>query len=206
MSLQSYNQILKLLEDGVVENAKTEHVNSASLDLTLGRYILVETMNSQINGYMPHVLSLAQRDKLNTKKIDLRALGHYILRPGEFILAQTQEVFNLPCDISSEYKLKSSMARIGLEHLNAGWCDAGWHGSVLTLELRNMTTYHEIELKQGDKIGQMVFYKHEPVPIAASYAHRGTYNKDTEVSGAKAEIKPDVKFDEPVQQCEACNE
>lgn len=201
MSLLSYNQILDLLEDGVVENAKPEHVNSASLDLTLGRYILVETMNSKINGYMPHVLSLAQRDSLNTKKIDLRALGHYHLKPGEFILAQTQEVFNLPCDISSEYKLKSSMARIGLEHLNAGWCDAGWHGSVLTLELRNMTTYHEIELKQGDKIGQMVFYKHLPVSIAASYANRGTYNKDKEVSGAKAELK----FVEPTQECEACN-
>lgn len=202
MSLLSYNQILDLLEDGVVENSKPEHVNSASLDLTLGRYILVETMNSQLNGYMPHILSLAQRDPLNTRKIDLRAHGHYHLKPGEFILAQTQEVFNLPADISSEYKLKSSMARIGLEHLNAGWCDSGWNGSVLTLELRNMTTYHEIELKQGDKIGQMVFFKHLPVPIAASYANRGTYNKDKEVSGAKAECK----LTEPPQQCEACNE
>jgi deoxycytidine triphosphate deaminase len=202
MSLLSYNQILDLLEDGVVENAIPEHVNSSSLDITLGRYILVETMNNKLNGYMPYVLSLAQRDALNTKKVDLRALGHYHLKPGEFILAQTQEIFNLPCDISAEYKLKSSMARVGLEHLNAGWADSGWHGSVLTLELRNMTTYHEIELKQGDKIGQMVFYKHAPVPIAASYANRGTYNKDTEVSGAKKELS---KFNEPPQECEACN-
>lgn len=200
MSLLSYNQILDLLEDGVVENSKPEHVNSASLDLTLGRFILVETIRNSISGYTPHLLSLRQRESLSTKRVDLDLAGHYILKPGEFILAQTQEVFNLPCDISSEYKLKSSMARIGLEHLNAGWCDAGWHGSVLTLELRNLTTYHEIELLKGDKIGQMVFYKHVPVPISASYAHRGAYNKNKEVSGVRIESETQFK------ECEVCSE
>ena len=68
------------------------------------------------------------------------------------------------------------MARIGLEHLNAGWCDAGWTGSVLTLEFRNLTTFHEIELIYGDKIGQMVFFKHDPVEMDNSYAVKGRYN------------------------------
>lgn len=35
----------------------------------------------------------------------------FLLMPGEFILAQSVEVFNLPDDLSAEYKLKSSMAR-----------------------------------------------------------------------------------------------
>jgi dCTP deaminase len=205
MSLLSYTQLLELLEAGVIDGSKAEHVNSSSVDLTLGRYILVEQMNSLAGGYTPNRVSLAQRTPLNTRKVDMRSTNGYVLKPGEFILAQTQEIFNLPCDISAEYKLKSSMARVGLEHLNAGWADSGWNGSVLTLELRNMTTYHEIELKQGDKIGQMVFYKHAPVPIAASYANRGTYNKDTEVSGAKKELRTDPKFNEPPQECEACN-
>lgn len=92
------------------------------------------------------------------------------------------EVFNLPEDISAEYKLKSSMARIGLEHMNAGWCDAGWHGSVLTLEFKNMLQYHAILIRPGDAIGQMIFFYHEPVPKSASYATRGRYNNDKSVS------------------------
>ena len=56
------------------------------------------------------------------------------------------------------------MARIGLDHLNAGWCDAGWHGSVLTLELKNCCRSHEIVLTNGDFIGQIIFFSHEEVP------------------------------------------
>ena len=100
------------------------------------------------------------------------------LEPNQFILAQTVEMFNLPLDISAEYKLKSSMARIGLEHLNAGWADAGWHGSVLTLELKNISQCQRIRIRPGDAIGQIVFFRHKPVPYEKSYAARGRYNKD----------------------------
>jgi len=193
----NHDQILReIVEKKVVENALPENVNSASLDIRIGQYILVESNANSMSsvGYHPKVLSLKQRDPLTTEKIDLKAKGCFILRPGQFILAQSLEIFHLPLDISAEYKLKSSMARIGLEHLNAGWCDAGWNNSVLTLELRNLTTYHEIELCYGDKIGQMIFYKHNAVDYDNSYARVGTYNSDREVSGAKS------------RECEACNE
>ena len=91
----------------------------------------------------------------------------------------------MPMDISAEYKLKSSMARIGLEHLNAGWCDAGWHGSVLTLELVNVTRHHSIIIRPGDPIGQMVFFRHAPVPPERPYATRGRYNTDRTVRTIK---------------------
>ena len=118
-------------------------------------------------------------------KTDIRKAEGFSLEPGEFILASSIEVFNLPPDISAQYRLKSSMARIGLEHLNAGHCDAGWNGSVLTLELKNVTRYHAIHLQAGDPIGQMVFWRHEPVPADKSYAARGRYNGDGSVSGIK---------------------
>ncbi|MCV6900917.1 hypothetical protein OE165_28190, partial [Escherichia coli] len=69
---------------------------------------------------LPAVVSLAQKDSLCMTQIDLEKEKSFLLRPGQFILAQTIEKFHLPPDISAEYKLKSSMARIGLEHLNAG--------------------------------------------------------------------------------------
>lgn len=187
MSLLSAHAIIRMVEMGVVENSSVENVNATSLDIRLGRYILIEEMKKVAGGYTPHCLSLRQRDPLNTRKIDLMEVGQYILRPGEFILAQSIEIFHLPDSISAEYKLKSSMARIGLDHLNAGWCDAGWNNSVLTLELRNLTTFHEIELCYGDKIGQMIFFSHSPVGDAFSYATKGSYNGDKEVSTTKTE-------------------
>ncbi len=189
MSLLSYTQICDLIEDGVVENADYANVNSASLDLTLGPLILVEDcpFKSDEGGFHPRVISLKNREQILTKRFFLNENNSFTLKPGQFILAQTREIFHLPCDISSEYKLKSSMARMGLEHLNAGFCDSGWNNSVLTLEFRNLTTYHDIELKLGDKIGQMLFFRHEPVPIEKSYAHRGTYNNSRETTATKQE-------------------
>ncbi len=153
------------------------HINSASIDICLGHFVLRET-------YVPDrcVLDYRAREKMNFTRIRMDDEEGYILRPGEFILTESAEVFNLPLDISAEYKLKSSMARIGLEHLNAGFCDAGWTGSVLTLEFKNMSRDHSIRLRPGDAIGQMVFFRHEPVPLLRSYAVRGRYNNDTTVS------------------------
>lgn len=176
--LLSHSELHKLVIDGVISNVEFNYINSSSIDLTLGRHILIEREESR-------TISLNKREPLATAEYDLLEEECYILYPGEFILAQSQQVFNLPDNISAEYKLKSSMARIGLEHLNAGWCDAGWNGSVLTLELRNMTRNHSIKLHCGDRIGQMVFFKHEPVPEKHNYSTRGRYNGDLVVNGIK---------------------
>lgn len=191
MSLLSYNQLIELGKSGIISPFDPELVNSASIDIRLGNKILSEraipgvAVSGQPIEETLRRVRLDKKDKLVMAEFDMTRDGSYILYPGEFILAQSLEVFNLPEHISAEYKLKSSMARIGLEHLNAGWCDAGWNGSVLTLELKNMTRNHEIVLSPGDKIGQIVFFAHEPVPYDKSYATRGTYNGDTTVSGVK---------------------
>lgn len=180
MSLLSYNELCKLVDDGVITNVDKSMVNSSSIDLTLGSKILAEDTSSF------HTIFLCDRQALCVKEFNLDHIGSkYVLAPGEFILAQTLQEFNLPDNISAEYKLKSSMGRIALEHMNAGWCDAGWHGSVLTLEFANMTSKHNIILTKGDPIGQVVFFRHETVPEHASYRNRGRYNNDKEVKGTK---------------------
>lgn len=183
MILNAY-QILAKLEEGMLEHWKAEAVNTASYDVHLGRYIMVEKLPDRTRETgLPTVVSLKQRESLCMEKIDLQKTGHFLLRPGQFILAETVEKFHMPMDISAEYKLKSSMARIGLEHLNAGFIDAGFNNSVLTLEFRNLTTFHEIELVYGDRIGQLIFFKHIPVELDDSYAVRGRYNGLNSVSG-----------------------
>lgn len=181
--LLSHNEITRLLDEGIVTNWRPGAVNAASLDIHLGRYLLVE--QELCRGHDPYPVDYAKRDALNMNRVDLMEVEQFVLQPGQFILAQSEEVFNLPLDVSAEYKLKSSMARIGLEHMNAGWCDAGWHGSVLTLEFKNMTNGHSILLRPGDAVGQMVFFCHVPVGFDQSYASRGRYNQDKQVSGIK---------------------
>lgn len=191
MSLLSYNDLVTLIDDGVVTHSDIKYVNGTSIDIQLGKTILIERTDPSLfqkDQALKRVV-LRNRDQLHMIEWDLVREGPYILYPGEFILAHSKEMFNLPNNISAKYVLKSSMARIGLEHLNAGWADAGWHGSVLTLELKNMTRHHEIVLNVGDLIGQMIFFSHEEVPHQASYATRGRYNNDKSVSGAKLKSK-----------------
>ena len=192
MSLLSYNELCELVERGVITNVEPTQINSTSIDLTLGENIMVESLHPDsqtgigLHGEYIRTGLITLRDRVppfySAKNIKDKS---FTLKPGQFILAQTEQVFNLPEDISAEYKLKSSMARIGLEHLNAGWCDAGWNGSVLTLELKNMLNYHSIELHHGVSIGQVVFFRHTPVPYERSYAARGRYNQDKTVKAIK---------------------
>lgn len=183
MSLLSYLELVELAREGVIEGVNEDAINSASIDIHLGNKILVERKN--LSQGPDSIKWLNKKSSLEMEPVNLGSDGVYVLAPGEFILAQSREIFHLPNTISAEYKLKSSMARLGLEHLNAGWCDAGWNGSVLTLELKNMTEKHRIAITVGDRIGQVVFFAHKPVPQNRSYATRGSYNNDKQVQGVK---------------------
>jgi dCTP deaminase len=177
MSLLSYLELVSLVGQGVID-APIENINSSSIDLTLDRFVMYELDGDR------DVVDLASKQNIAMSQFDLD-IDDMVLFPGDFILASSAEVFNLPNNISAEYKLKSSMARNGLEHLNAGWCDAGWNGSKLTLELKNMTQNHRLCLTKGMKIGQVVFFRHEPVPVDKSYAARGQYNGQQGVTASK---------------------
>lgn len=192
MSLLSYNNLVHLVEQNVITNVEHDQINATSIDLTLGPNLLIESRHPdaflhklQTGGEGVMGINLRDRDPLFMTAHNLESDGPFDLLPGQFILASSAQLFNLPRNVSAEYKLKSSMARVGLEHLNAGWCDAGWHGSALTLELKNMTQHHAIRLQAGDRIGQVVFFMHAEVPHDRSYAARGRYNGDESVSGIK---------------------
>ena len=163
-------QITARCNGGMVSPFDPALVNPASLDVRLGDTLLIESAQSP--ELVPYPLA-----------------GHaeqnpYLLRPGQFVLAHTVESFNLPPDIAAQFMLKSSRARSGLEHLMAGYCDPGWHGSVLTLELHNSRQLHPVALWPGMKIGQMVFHQMAGIP-QRSYAVTGRYNGDSTVQGSR---------------------
>lgn len=141
-------------------------------------------------GYIGHFtdfvtpVDFSKKDPLAMKEISIEEKP-YVLQPGQVCLAESVELFNLPAHITAEYRLKSSMARVFLEHLHAGWCDPTWNGAVLTMEYANMTQYHPMVLRAGEKCGQVMFYAHDPVPPEVSYAQRGQYNNTTKVSASR---------------------
>lgn len=166
-----YNSLCQMVEAGIIENVDPANINGASIDLTLGDIIFVEGCE----GVAIVDLAARPREFPNYNVVKLDEDG-FIIAPGQFLLASTQEVFNLPNNIAFNYRLNSSLGRAGLNHALAGFADPGWAGSHLTLELKNWTEYHHLRIRPGQKIGQAIFYQTEPVPEERSYSKIGSYN------------------------------
>lgn len=180
MSLLSYKQLVDLVNEGVID-ADPKNINGASIDITLGNEIMIE-LNEENSRQL---VDLKYKENLYMNKMYISDGGSYTLCPGQFILASSVETFNLPNHIAAEYKLKSSLARSGLNHMLAGWCDPTWTDSKLTLELKNDTQFHNLVLRPGMKIGQVVFWWCDPVPDEESYAEKGQYNNQKTVTENK---------------------
>jgi dCTP deaminase len=164
------HQIAELCQQGMVTPFHPEMINPASLDVRLGDSLLIESAESrELKPYPFH---------------KHHELDPYLLQPGQFVLAPTMETFNLPDHIAAQFVLKSSRARDRLNHLTAGFCDPGWNGSVLTMELHNVSQLHAYPLWPSKRIGQMVFQL-MAAPPQRSYRETGRYNGDTTVQGSK---------------------
>lgn len=173
-------QITNLCHAGMVEPFDPALVNPASLDIRLGPEILIEA--HQEGGWAPFSIA------------DCSEASPWLLRPGQFILAESVETFNLPASVAGQFLLKSSRAREGLnagdsdpeglQHLLAGWLDPGWHGSRLTMELKNVRQLHPIPLWPGMRIGQVKFTQMAAQP-RRSYAQTGRYNGDAGVQASR---------------------
>lgn len=179
MSLLSYTELCELVEQGVIGPVDPKAINAASIDVRLGDEIVTE----QYCDHRFHPVDIHKREVFPSYREKI--VTHYDMQPGEFILAHTMETFNLPENICAEFKLKSSGARTGLENALATWCDCGWNGSTLTLELKNLLRYNSLRLTPGMYIGQMIFYRVTEVPKERSYATIGRYNNDKSVQTVK---------------------
>lgn len=164
-------ELFGLIETGVIECVEPAAVNGTSIDVRLGDVLYYEDV--QQGGTVDLRMSPPR-----VPAFRVHHLSHdpYVMRPGEFVLVQTIERFNLPADLAMEFRLRSSAARAGIGHPLSGWADPGWTGSALTLQIVNMFTSHSIRIHHGMPIGQVVFWRCPPVPPSMSYRERGRYN------------------------------
>jgi dCTP deaminase len=142
-------------------------VNPHSLDLRIGETAKLRVMG----GY---------------KELDLSAYcadRPYMMIPGDHLLVASLESFNIPVFLEATFYLKSSRGREWYGHQLAGYIDAGWHGSKLTMEITN-DDIEPLPLYFGMKFGQLAFRLLNSIPTR-SYAKVGRYNNDVCVMESK---------------------
>jgi dCTP deaminase len=143
-----------------------ELVQPNSLDIRLGdHFAWYETSDEVIDPY--------DKDSVISKTHEITA-DSIVLQPGQFILAETMEVIELPDNIVASIEGKSSIARLGIElHQTGGWIDAGFRGSI-TLEMCNVNQ-RPVRIHAGMAIGQLVFYTTERAACPYNAKHDAKY-------------------------------
>lgn len=118
-----------------------------------------------------HVVDVAHVDNIHYQQIQ----GVYALRPGEFILASTQERLHVPDNLVVRVDGRSTYGRLGITvHVTAGFIDPGFDGTV-TLEIYNCGS-HTVRLIPGTRVAQLVFDKISS-PAQRPYGAPGSNNK-----------------------------
>lgn len=99
--------------------------------------------------------------------------GQLMLAPGRFILASTQEYFELGDTLGARVEGRSSLGRLGLMvHITAGFVDPGFCGNI-TFEVYNASPW-TLTLHSGMKVAQLAFFRVSSAP-SRTYGMRGHY-------------------------------
>lgn len=127
-------------------------LGSCSIDLRLG-----DTFRVFDHSRHPY-LDPQKKDFSNeiTKVVKVKSDEHFIMQPGDFVLAVTLERVVIPADLMGRLEGRSSLGRLGLVvHSTASIFDPGWDGKPV-LELGNLGRM-AISLSPGMRICAMTF-------------------------------------------------
>ena len=131
-----------------VEPYEESMIQPSSVDVRLDKFFRV------FENHKYSVIDPSIEQSELTREVAVTGGEHFILHPGEFVLASTYEVITLPDDIAGRLEGKSSLGRLGLlTHSTAGFIDPGFSGHI-TLELSNVANL-PVKLFPGMKIGQL---------------------------------------------------
>ena len=127
-------------------------VQPNSLDIRLGNHFVWYKEGEDVIDPYNHDTIIAQVEETHAES--------FILKPSQFVLAETLEAIELPDNIVATIEGKSSIARLGIAlHQTGGWIDAGFRGTI-TLEMSNVNP-RPVKIYAGMPIGQLVFYTTE---------------------------------------------
>lgn len=158
MSLLSDHEIIREVGAGEIgiEPFEPNHVNPASYDLTLAPEIAQAFTGTK-------ALDVRRIEPGYTYRHTIDPEDGFVLRPGQFLLATSDEYVRIPRMLAARAEGKSSLGRIGLTiHVTAGYIDPGFEGQV-TLEIVNHLP-RPIILRAGMRIAQLAFFRMSHTP------------------------------------------
>lgn len=194
--------------DIIITPFKKENLATSSYDVTLGEYFYREQppnynhsiYNIWSQSHMEHVWGASKVERAITAK---EAFEKYnfswdgispkdkviLLRPGETILAHTNEFIGGREHITTMMKARSSLGRSFIEVCKcAGWGDVGYINRW-TMEITNNSKNYIIPLIVGRRIAQIIFFETGPI-MGADYSKSGKYNTSSDIEVLKKNWKP----------------
>jgi len=154
-----------------------ERVQPASYDVLLGEGFAIMNLHPWRSGKQQIIYPWEPQPDLYTWVNS----DEFILPPGKFCLATTEEWVSIPPFLAAQVGGKSSLGRIGLiVHATAGFIDPGFEGNI-TLELGNVGEL-PIALRPGMPIAQLIF---EELVERAENPYAGKYQGQTGTTESK---------------------
>ena len=208
----SDRRILEEMKKGdiVIAPFNEDQLATSSYDVTLGEWFYREQppkynhalYNIWSKEHMEHVWGAADVERAVLaseafKKYNFEFDGIrpddkvIVLRPGETILAHTNEFIGGKDHITTMMKARSSMGRNFIEVCKcAGWGDVGYVNRW-TMEITNNSKNYIIPLVVGRRIAQIIFFETGPI-LKSDYTSAGKYAVSTNVAELKKAWKPEM--------------
>jgi len=194
----------------VIEPFIKENLATSSYDVTLGEWFYREQQpkynhsiyNIWSEEHVRHVWGADNVERAVTAK---KAFEKYkfewsgikphdkviMLRPGETILAHTNEFIGGRDCVTTMMKARSSMGRNFIEVCKcAGWGDVGYVNRW-TMEITNNSKNYIIPLVVGRRIAQVIFFETGPI-LDKDYSATGKYQTSKNIGDLKKTWKPDA--------------
>lgn len=207
----SDRRILEEMKKGsiVISPFTDEQLATSSYDVTLGEWFFREQptkynhslYNIWSQEHMEHVWGADKVERAVTAKEAFKKYNFdwnggirpddkvIVLRPGETILAHTNEFIGGKDHITTMMKARSSMGRNFIEVCKcAGWGDVGYVNRW-TMEITNNSKNYIIPLVVGRRIAQIIFFETGPI-LERDYTKSGKYAKSTNLAELKKSWKP----------------
>jgi dCTP deaminase len=208
----SDKKILEEIKKGdiVINPYKKENLATSSYDVTLGEFYYKEhptkhnhnIYNIWSKDHTDHVWGTEpERAELASKVFEKYKFSWHgispkdkviLLRPGETILAHTNEFIGGRNHITTMMKARSSLGRNFIEVCKcAGWGDVGYINRW-TMEITNNSSHYSIPLVVGRRIAQIIFFETGPILESENdYTKKtGKYQTSQSLSELKKNWKP----------------
>jgi dCTP deaminase len=131
---------------------QSTQLGSCSVDLKLGNHFRIFEHSKH-----PFIDPFARNGKMEyTREISIGKKEKFIMQPGDFVLAITNENIRIGSDLLGRLEGRSSLGRLGIVvHSTASIFDPGWDGQAV-LELGNLGRL-PVVLRPGMRICAMTF-------------------------------------------------